>query len=278
MEPETFKKWIEDVDKIVSSQVFELSGLKSAVDPNFYLEKSGLLQDAIDGRQVKHVYETCDDKKMIKKRNNYRFNKLSTGNEKSGGNTMYKKLDFHELESIGNMIFDKELTFKPFISKNSIELARKSGNSRHRVLGKSSEDSDSSLNLKEVYHMYNKNSLSSLSTTKSNLIAPSSAAVSINRMANWEKARLEKQKFFKKKQLKAELEKCSFRPIINKSVPASTHPLPLAVNTPKTYFKKHANPPPTPLYPKSPKPDLDSIEFDHAVKRLHWELNSINLN
>ena len=217
--------------------------------------------------------------------------------------------------------------FKPEISKNSQELAKKLGPSSSRILApkiRSSMDSlagqTSQMNLYSSFNSGNPllttsplpstvsqpsmasmtsfktfNSFQSFQSTNSvqsssqyefndklkpKSVKPQDFEETARRIYDWNKARLEKLRRNKETRDKQNLEICTFRPEIreNKKFDEAKPALKGIKKGKKGYsgkvvendlkFVKDVG---------GEKEDLDEVEYEHALKRLHWELEAIVL-
>jgi hypothetical protein len=333
MNKKEFSKWLEQVEKDISSKEIVLDDLQLSASRT----------------QISSILSQVDKSKGLSKTKKTFKSSLSASGLPSNEKTLKSlkpttlssnkaQVSLNSLKSIPPSGFT--FNFKPEINKTSQEIAKKLGPSSSRLMApkvRSSLDSlttiENHVNLNTLTSVnplstFNSQGLNSMSSfnmfnsftsfqsippsqsfnqgtgfSQSNFhqsselqgktVKPEEFEVTAKRMFDWNKARLEKLRQNQEARMKLDLEFCTFRPDIGEckdekkgiNVGAEKKEnrgeLPGGKKLVKAkvgYSGKVIESSSKPIINKAKRfEDLNDIDYDHALKRLHWELESIVL-
>lgn len=247
MSEKDFKKWLEKVDAQVSVQNIDLNMLGISENK----EKISEILARIPRNTGKKV-ENFKEKPKIQ-------GKTAEKLAKSGKN----------LKKSQDLSANPELKFVPAINKKSQEIVKKLEPASNRIFAPKSRNSFENLQLLEQ-------SWTSMQS-KSQSIKFVNIEESTQRMYDWNKARLERLRKNQEERQKKDLEICTFKPSIKGKLYIQEE-FKAGKTIKKGYSGKILNETKSePSQSWQQDPDLENIEYEHAVKRLHWELESLYL-
>ena len=302
MDQKEFQKWLTEIDKQISEKSIDLGELNLEDTQYDFLEKFVSENSYLKNSKIfgKNDRENDLETEKNEKKNDCN-GKKNEKQEQDSKNLKNQEKDYKIIPptaSIKQKSYNKELTFNPKINKNSVIIANSLGNSKERLLSKNNKknyndfevfsntsmksessikSSDMNTSNKSSYSTKNSLSLKNLKHTKTDL------DLNVQKMLDWNKNKLEKQRCIKEENKIAEVEECTFQPKI-KEMPKAVKPLNYKKKPENSLIKKGYSLKAEFQKDKSSTacesiyiPDLTSDEYEHAVKRLHWELNSIIL-
>ena len=243
-----FKKWLEKLDSEISSQELDLEKLEISANKG---KISTLLS------RIPKKTEENKGKNRKKQGKIENFSKTLKG-----------------VERTNEVQLNPELKFNPAISKRSQEIARKLEPAASRIFAPRSRNSF------ENFPIFERTSSSMQSKTQS--VSLVDIGKSTKRMFEWNKTRIERIKKNQEERCKKDLETCTFKPSIIGKVCLKEEDLKPSKTLRKGYsgkvLIKNTKTEPSDLVEHAEQaPDLDITEYEHAIKRLHWELESLYL-
>lgn len=238
-----FRKWLEKLDSEIASQELDLEKLDVSANK---AKISTILS-------------------RIPKKTEQKPEKIRKKVEKIENSCKNRKVAGKNYEVQAN----PELKFRPKIGKRSEEIAKKLEPAACRIYAPRSRNSFESLQVFEK--------TSSSVHSKSQSIKLVDVERSTKRMYEWNKTRIERIKKNQEERCKKDLEICTFKPNIIGKVYLNDDIKP-SKTLRKGYSGKIFNDSKSESVECTQQdPDLDNIEYEHAVKRLHWELESLYL-
>lgn len=280
MDGKEFKKWLENEDKNLANANNLLEGL--GLEENVY----EFLQGFVENKEKVEKKEGAG-KKIEEKARELRKVKVETVSDEQ------ERIETSKLNLLGKIekpkFLNKNLTFAPEINKKSSELAKKLGSFQERLLlslpvKKSPTDEGISIqsdSLSLYSHSFSSKSLK-MNSDCSQISKNSSCTMSVlnagvKKLHDWDHKRVEKQKKVKQRQLREELVNCTFVPQISQLPRTKTIKKP-ALTKPSYSCKRETPQIPSEPLEKSLIFDLTTEEYTRALKRLHWELDSMDFS
>lgn len=292
MDQKNFKAWLESIDKQISTEKIDLNNLDLACDPSDIqqLFPEVLEKKPLQSKKPSPAVGSLNSTSKISSRKNSIQEVVGSFQLSRTSSVSEKKIPQKQIRGL----YNKELVFKPQINKKSQKIAQGLGSSAQRLMmSKSAKNTDAFSFLSQTP---SRDSLSSLQSEfgrlesslrksfKTQMHKSINIQMSVQKMLDWNRLRLQKINKNREKRLKEDLEECSFKPNIKTKEPqtkSSTQALEkrdLSSGVVKGAYSIKGSMPLVIENTKEPEPqvlDITDEEYSHAVKRLHWELEAI---
>ncbi|OMJ76202.1 hypothetical protein SteCoe_24458 [Stentor coeruleus] len=292
MDQKNFKTWLENIDKQISTEKIDLDNLNLAYDPSDIQE---LFPDVLEKKIPQNkkplpTFGSLNSTSKISSRKSSIQEVVGSFQLSRTSSTSEKKIPQKQMKGL----YNKELVFKPQINKKSQKIAQGLGSSAQRLMmSKSAKNTDAFSFLSQTPSCDSLTSLQSefgrlenslMKSHKTKIHKNVNIQISVQKMLDWNRLRLQKINQNREKRLKEDLEECSFKPNIKAKDPQiknSTQTLEkqdLTAGIVKGAYSIKGSMPLIIENTKEPEPQVKDItdeEYNHAVKRLHWELEAI---